>query len=167
MLSIIVAVAKNNVIGKDNRLLWNLPGDLKRFKDITTGKSIIMGRKTFESLPFILPNRQHIVLTRDKNFVIEDDNVVIVNSIEELQSRLDKEKENFVIGGGEIYKLLLPYCDKLYLTLIDREFDGDTIFPNIDLNDWNRVNEVEENIIKENTMKENGIKYKFMDFIRK
>ncbi len=97
MLSIIVAKAKNDVIGNNNELIWHLPEDLKRFKELTTGHTIIMGRKTFESLGRILPNRKHVILTQNKNYKIENDNVEVVHEIEELQKYINEEEENFVI----------------------------------------------------------------------
>ena len=112
MLSIIVAMAKNNVIGKDNKLIWNLPDDLKRFKELTTGKNIIMGRKTFESLGRVLPNRKHIVLTKNKNWHYESDQVEVVNDIKDISKYIEDNNENFVIGGAEIYKMLIQYAKK-------------------------------------------------------
>ena len=108
MLSIIVAIAKNNVIGKDNKLIWHLPEDLKRFKRLTTNHNIIMGRKTFESLGRVLPNRKHIVLCNDMKLDINDENVEIMDNIDKLKEYEEAEEENFVIGGATIYKLLLP-----------------------------------------------------------
>ena len=105
MLSIIVAKAKNNIIGKDNAMLWKLPDDLKRFKEKTTGHIIIMGRKTFESLGGILPNRMHIILSRNPDFNIDSDYVKVVHSLLELQPYMDDEEEHFVIGGAIIYNL--------------------------------------------------------------
>ena len=108
MLSIIVAKASNDVIGGDNKLLWHISNDLKRFKEITSNHTIIMGRKTFESLPKVLPNRHHIVITRDKNFKVDSEEVTIVNDISDIISKFkDSEEEIFVIGGGEIYKALM------------------------------------------------------------
>lgn len=136
MLSIIVAFDNNYVIGKDNKLLWHIPEDLKRFKELTTDKTIIMGRKTFESLPSILSNRQHIIITKNKDFTIEDDRVSIFNSIEDVISLKNAKEEYFIIGGGEIYKLFLPYCKKLYITKIKANSKGDTYFPKIDFNKY-------------------------------
>lgn len=136
MLSIIVAMAKNRALGKDNKMLWYLPNDLKRFREITTGHKIIMGRKTFESLPGILPNRHHIVMTRNKSYKVEDDRVTVVHSINELMKMLNDEDEFFIIGGGEICSQLLPYTEKLYLTLLDEEFEADAFFPEIDMSRW-------------------------------
>ena len=113
MLSIIVAKAKNNIIGKNNRLLWSLPEDLKRFKELTTGHIIIMGRKTFDSLGRVLPNRKHIVFTQNPDFKIDNENVEVVHSMLEIKEYIDDENENFVIGGAMIYNLLLPYTKKI------------------------------------------------------
>ena len=125
MLSIIVAKAKNNVIGKDNKLIWHLSDDLKRFKTLTTGHTIIMGRKTFESLERVLPNRKHIVFTQNPDFKVEDENVEVVHSMLQIQEYIENEEEAFVIGGAVIYNLLMPYVKKMYVTEIDEEFDGE------------------------------------------
>jgi len=161
MLSIIVAIANNNVIGKDNKLIWYLPEDLKRFKQITTGKTIIMGRKTFESLGRVLPNRKHIVLTRNKEGLLEDKNVEYVTSLQQLQKYITSEEENIVIGGGVMYELLLPYTNKLYITKIDHNFDGDTFFPKIDYTKWELIEEIEG--IKD---EKNIYNYKYLTYIR-
>ena len=116
MLSIIVAKAKNNTIGKDNKLLWHISDDLKRFEELTTGHVIIMGRKTFESLGKVLPNRKHIVFSQNPDFKVNDENVEIVHSMLQLQEYIEDDKENFVIGGAIIYNLLMPYCKKMYVT---------------------------------------------------
>ena len=136
MLSIIVAKAKNNVIGKDNALIWHLPEDLKRFKNLTIGHTIIMGRKTFESLGKVLPNRHHVVLTNNSDFYVENENVEVINDINQLEKYINDKEENFVIGGASIYKLLLPYCKKMYITEINEDFDGDAMFPDIDMEKW-------------------------------
>ena len=162
MLSIIVAVAKNNVIGKDNKLIWHLPEDLKRFKRITSGKNIIMGRKTFESLGRILPNRKHIILCNDMEMNIDDDRVIVLDDISKLDSYINSDEENFVIGGATIYKLLMPLCDKLYITYIDKEFEGDVYFPEIDFNVWKEENK-EDGITNE----DNPYSYKYVTYIRK
>jgi dihydrofolate reductase len=137
MLTCIVAIGDNFAIGKKNDLLWHFSKDLKRFKRITGGSTIIMGRKTFESLPGILPNRHHIVFTQNKNFVVKDERVTVLHSKEELFSSLDDSKEYFVIGGGETYKLLLPYCNKIHLTQVHKEYDADVFFPKLNYSDWN------------------------------
>ena len=136
MLSIIVAIAKNHAIGKDNKLLWHLPEDLKRFKRMTTGHNIIMGRKTFESLGRVLPNRYHIILCNDTNLTIDDENVEILDDISKLDKYISSDEENFVIGGATMYKLLMPYAKKMYITEIDKEFDGDVYFPEINKEEW-------------------------------
>lgn len=150
MLSIVVAIAKNNAIGKDNKLLWRLPNDLKHFKQITTGHNIIMGRKTLESLPKLLPDRHHIVLTRDSEYKVSSEMVSVFNSVEELLKSLGGE-EYFVIGGGQIYRELLPYCNKLYLTVLDKEYEGDTYFPPINYDDWTVISE-EEGILDDKNL---------------
>ncbi|OOM16705.1 dihydrofolate reductase [Clostridium saccharobutylicum] len=163
MLSIIVAIAKNNVIGKDNKLIWHISEDLKRFKSITSGKSMIMGRKTFESLPGILPNREHIILTRDKNFKVNSDKVKVVNDLDTLIEKYSNcEDEVFVIGGAEVYKQLLPYAHKLYLTKIDTDFEGDTYFPQINYDEF-KSEFTSEKFADE----KNGLNYTFINLIRK
>lgn len=136
MLSIIVAKAKNNIIGKENKLIWNLPADLKHFKELTTGHTIIMGRKTFESLGRVLPNRKHIVFSQNPDFKVHDENVQVVHSMLEIQEYIENEEENFVIGGAMIYNLLMPYVTKMYITEIDQEFEGDAFFPRINPEIW-------------------------------
>lgn len=139
MLSLIVAKAKNNTIGKDNHLLWHIPDDLKRFKERTTGHTIIMGRKTFESLGGILPDRMHIILSRNPDFIIDSESVKVVHSLLELQPYMDDEEEHFVIGGAIVYNLLMPYCKKMYVTQLDKDFEGDTVFPKINEDVWKEV----------------------------
>ena len=136
MLSIIVAKAKNNIIGKDNALIWHLPEDLKRFKRLTTGHTIIMGRKTFESLGRVLPNRYHIILCIDAQMNINNENVEILEDISMLDKYVKDNEEHFVIGGATMYRLLMPMCSKMYITEIDKDFEGDVSFPEIDLNEW-------------------------------
>ncbi len=129
MITLIAACSSNRVIGKDNKLIWNVPGDLKRFKELTTGNPILMGRKTFDSIGRPLPKRTNIVVTRDKNWSKEG--VIIYNNIDEAISEYGNSNL-FVIGGGEIYSSLIDIADKIELTLIDKEFDGDSYFPEID-----------------------------------
>ncbi len=138
-LSIIVAISENNAIGKNNELLWHLPQDLKRFKAITTGHTIIMGRKTFDSIGKPLPNRRSVVITRDENF--HHEGVTVVHSIKEALATVASEKEVFIIGGGEIYKETLPLVDKIYLTTVHKSFEADTFFPKIDLSQWAIIEE--------------------------
>ena len=136
MLNLMVAVAENNVIGKDNKLIWHIPNDLKYFKSVTSGHKILMGRKTFQSLPGILPGRPHLVLTRDKKFNVDDERVTVLHGMEEVMPYVDSEEEVFVVGGAEIYKTLLPYCKKAYITRIKESFEGDAFFPHFDENMW-------------------------------
>lgn len=163
MLSISVAVAKNNIIGGDNRLLWHIPEDLKRFKENTMNKTMIMGRKTFESLPGILPGRTHVVLTRDKSFKVDSENVIVMHSLEEiLDNYSNTEEEAFIIGGGQFYTSTIDHCNKIYLTSINKDIKGDTYFPIINYDDWNIIYSSEEKINPKD-----GLPYKFIDLIRK
>ena len=136
MLSLIVAKAKNNIIGRNNSLIWHLPDDLKRFKALTTGHTIIMGRRTFESLGRVLPNRHHVILCNDMEMNVDNENVEILKDISELKDYMENDEENFIIGGATIYKLLMPYCSKMYITEIDKDFEGDVSFPEIDKEIW-------------------------------
>ena len=161
MLSIIVAKARNNTIGKDNKLLWYIPDDLKRFEELTTGHVIIMGRKTFESLGKILPNRKHIVFSQNPDFKVNDENVEIVHSMLQLQEYIEDDNENFVIGGAMIYNLLMPYVKKMYVTEIDKDFEGDTFFPRINENIWKEIS-------RESGKEElnNNLKYEYVVYER-
>ena len=161
MLSIIVAVAKNNVIGKDNKLIWHIPADLKHFKDITSGHTIIMGRKTFESLGRVLPNRKHVILCNDMELNIENENVEVLEDVSMVKKYVDDEEENFVIGGATIYRLLMPYADKLYITHINQEFDGDVTFPEINKDEWKVVSR-EKGVTDE----QNPYDYEFVNYER-
>ncbi|NNF18695.1 MAG: dihydrofolate reductase [Flavobacteriaceae bacterium] len=138
----IAAVADNNAIGKDNELLWRLPDDFKRFKELTTGHKIIMGRKTFESFPKPLPNRFHIVITRDKEYRIDHSDCQVVHSLEEALELTASEPLTYIIGGGEIYKMGMPHADCLEITRVHGEFDGDVYFPEIDPGAWTLQTEV-------------------------
>lgn len=138
--TIIVAAGENNAIGKDNDLIWHLSNDLKRFKRLTNGHHIIMGRKTFESFPKPLPNRTHIVITRQKNYKVPS-GVIVTNSLEDAFKIAKNDHQPFVIGGGEIYKQAMPYVDKLEITRVHASFDeADTFFPEIDKTKWKEVN---------------------------
>lgn len=130
----IAAVGQRNELGKDNKLIWHLPHDFKRFKALTSHHYIIMGRKTFESFPKPLPHRTHIVMTRQKNY--PDDNCIVVKTIEEAIKSVKDEGKAFVIGGGEIYKQFMPYVDKIELTRVHGEFEADTFFPSLDNENW-------------------------------
>ena len=136
-ISIIVAIAENDAIGKDNQLLWHIPADLKRFKAITTGHTIVMGRRTFESLPNgPLPKRRNVVISRH---AVAIPGCVMADSIEDAISKMEEGEENFVIGGAEVYRQFMPLADKLYLTLVHKEFDADTFYPAIDFDEWVEV----------------------------
>ncbi len=134
-ISIIVAIASNNAIGKDNDLLWHISKDLKRFKEITKGHNIIMGKRTYFSLPIRpLPNRTSIVITDVADEQI--DNCIMAYSIDDAVSKMDSTKENFIIGGGSVYDQFMPLADKLYLTRVHKDFEADTFFSEISLNEW-------------------------------
>ena len=141
MLSIIVAKAKNNIIGKDNKLLWNLPADMKRFKEITSGHVIIMGRKTLESIGKVLPNRKHIIFSQNRDLKYDDENVEVVHSMLEIKEYIDNDEENFVIGGAMIYNLLMPHVTKMYVTQVNKDFEGDAFYPKINEDVWQVVEE--------------------------
>jgi len=134
VISLIVAVSKNNVIGSDNKLLWHLPADLKHFKAITSNHTIIMGRKTYESIGRALPNRRNIIVTRQEDF-----NAPGCEIIHQLQDAIDLcegEPEVFIIGGGEIYRQSIHAADKIYITRVYKEFEGDATFPDFSLSEW-------------------------------
>ena len=165
-ISIIAAISENRALGKDNKLLWHIPEDLARFKELTTGHPVIMGRKTFESLGRSLPNRTNIVVTRDKMFEIPG--VVIARSLEEAleTAKREENKENkenrvnkvnreiFIIGGGQIYEQAIKFADKLYLTLVEGEYEADTFFP--DYSEFKKV-------VLEEPHESSGYKYKFLE----
>lgn len=140
MLTIIAAASENNALGKDNNLVWHLPNDFKRFKELTTGNYIIMGRKTFESFPKPLPNRTHIIITRQKNYIVPE-NCIIVSSLKNAIQLCPKNQESYIIGGGEIYEQSINNVDKIELTRVHTTIDADTFFPEIDLNIWKLVEE--------------------------
>ena len=132
-LSIIVAIAKNHTIGKDNKLLWHMPNDLKHFKDTTSGHTVIMGRKTFDSVGKPLPKRRNIVITRQ---AISIEGCEVVDSLQAAVALCKAEDEVFIVGGAEIYRQAIPLTDRIYLTIIDHEFDGDTFFPELNPDEW-------------------------------
>lgn len=157
MYTIIAAIGKNRELGRDNKLLWSLKGDLKFFKEKTTNHTIIMGRKTFESLGRLLPNRKHVVISSSNNFPEEVD---VYNNIESLLSHYkDTSEELFIIGGAKIYSEFIDYATKMYLTLVDGEFDADVYFPMFDEKDWTKT------VLSEN--EENGLKYKHVLYEKK
>lgn len=157
MYTIIAAIGKNRELGRDNKLLWSLKGDLKFFKEKTTNHTIIMGRKTFESLGRLLPNRKHIVISSSNDFPEEVD---VYNNIESLLSHYkDTSEELFIIGGAKIYSEFIDYATKMYLTLVDGEFDADVYFPMFDESEWTKT------VLSEN--EENGLKYKHVLYEKK
>jgi len=137
MLAIIVALGKNNEIGKDNKMPWHIKEDLQYFKEQTINKTIIMGRKTFESLPYVLPRRKHIVISRNPNYSNDEGNVFVENDIDNvINTYKNSEELAFIIGGGEIYKKAIDHCKYLYLTKIDANFDADVYFPAINYDEF-------------------------------
>ncbi len=133
----IAAAAEDNALGKDNDLLWHLPNDFRRFKKLTTGHSIIMGRKTFESFPKPLPNRKHIVITRDRNYIIDFEDCYIVHSVQAALEMVQEEPLAFIIGGGEIYRQAEKLSNSIELTRVHATFENaDTFFPKIDETIW-------------------------------
>jgi dihydrofolate reductase len=137
MITLIAAAAENNALGKDNDLLWHLPNDFKRFKEITSGHHIIMGRKTFESFPKPLPNRTHIIITRQKEYLVE--NCIVVHSLEDAIAIAPQNEEVFIIGGAQIYEQSIPLADKIDLTRVHTSLDADAFFPEFDTSEWNLV----------------------------
>ncbi|MEZ4854974.1 MAG: dihydrofolate reductase [Gelidibacter sp.] len=134
-LTLIVAAGENDAIGKNNQLIWHLSDDLKRFKTLTSGHCIIMGRKTFESFPKPLPNRTHIVISRQENYKVPE-GVIVVNTLEDAIDAAKNDKQPFVIGGGEIYRQAIAFASKIELTRVHESFDADTFFPKIDDSIW-------------------------------
>ena len=158
-ISIIAAIAENNVIGKNNDLIWHISEDLKRFKSITSGHTIIMGRKTYESLPFKpLPRRKNIVIS-SKNIKFEG--AVTVKSPKEAIDLCKNEDEIFICGGAAIYEAFLPKAEKFYLTQVHESFSGDTFFPEINFDDWLILNSVDNKHDKKT-----GFRYSFKNMIK-
>ena len=159
-LSIVVAMGGNRLIGKDNHLPWHLPADLAFFKKLTTGNTILMGRKTFDSIGRPLPSRRNIIITRNTN--IEITGCEVVNSIEEALSLVQGETEVMVIGGAKLYQQILPIADRLYITQIEGEFDGDAYFPSYNEAEWSQIS-IDSREPDEN----NHHKYHFITFDRR
>ena len=158
MVSIIAAVGKNNELGLNNNLIWHLSGDMKFFKTMTTGKTVIMGRKCFESLPNILPNRKNIIITSNPNYKVNG--AIIINSIKDVITYIENNDEDiFIIGGAKIYEEFLPYVQNIYLTEINAESLADVYFPNFDKNNFNKE------ILATN--EEKGIKYQMCLYRKK
>lgn len=160
IVSSIVAIAENNGIGKDNQLLWRLPADLKHFKEITTGHTVIMGRKTYESVGKPLPNRRNIIITR--NTSLEIPGVEVVNDLEQALALCNADEEVFIVGGAEIYKMAMPATDRIYLTVVHGTFDADTFFPTIDTSVWK-----ETDIVNNEADEKNPFAYTFSTLVRK
>lgn len=139
-ISLIAAIASNRALGKDNNLLWHISEDLRHFKETTTGCVVIMGRLTYESMGRLLPKRTNVIVTRNTDYAVEG--AVMVHSLEEAFEKFASEKEIFVIGGGEIYKASLPLADRVYLTEVQKEYDADTFFPELDPTVWRESSRV-------------------------
>ena len=161
MITLIAAASENNILGKDNTLVWHLPNDFKRFKTLTTGHCIIMGRKTFESFPKPLPNRTHIVITRQNNYSIPH-GVCVVNTLEAALEIAKKDTQPFIIGGGEIYKLALDIADKIELTRVHTIINGDTYFPEINPTDWKLIS-----TIKHEKDEKHAYAFSYLSYVRK
>ena len=159
-ITLVAAIASNNVIGKENSLPWNIPEDLKRFKQMTSGHTILMGRKTFDSIGRPLPNRQNIVMTRDKNF--EQEGIKVINDFDEALELIKESNEDvFVIGGSKIYELFEPVANSLAITRILKDFEGDAFFPDINWDLWQI--EKEENFFDEKS----NIECKLIEYSKK
>ncbi len=160
-LSYIVAIAQNRAIGCENKLLWHIPGDLKRFKKLTMGHTVIMGRSTYESLPVKpLSGRKNIVMTH--NTTLDFPGCITTHSVEETLNMLEPDQEHFVIGGAQIYDAFMPYVDKLILTIVHKDFAADTFFPEIDFSQWTEV--YREDIVDACEL---GFDYSYIDYVRK
>ncbi|MBI4452035.1 dihydrofolate reductase [Candidatus Woesearchaeota archaeon] len=152
-VSLIAALGKNGAIGNENKLIWRIPADMKRFKELTTGKSVVMGRKTFESIGRPLPNRKNIVITSDRNYKAEG--CTVVHSLDDAL-RAAGDGEVMIIGGAQIYAEFLPKADKMYLTMIEKEFEGDAYFPEYSKDEWKEISREEH--------ADGSLRYSFVDF---
>ena len=160
-ISIFVAIAENNAIGKDNDLLWHISEDLKRFKQLTKGHYVIMGKRTYFSLPVRpLPHRTNMVITDIDGEQIDD--CLMAYSIENAIEKMDIEKENFIIGGGSIYRQFMPYAQKLYITRVHKDFEADTFFPEISPEEWKLT---ESRLVSNDP--QNDFTYSFEIYLRK
>ena len=157
-VSIIVAVAKNGVIGKNNTLPWHLPEDLKRFRALTTGHHIIMGRKTYESLGRLLPGRTTVIVTRNQGYQLEG--ALVAYSLEAAMALCKNDNEAFLIGGAELYQTGIKLANKLYLTEIDLDIAGDAFFPEFDESEWQEIS-------REAHASAQGLSYRYITYIRK
>ncbi|HET7577772.1 MAG TPA: dihydrofolate reductase [Bacillales bacterium] len=160
MISFLLAMGKNRVIGKDNGMPWHLPADLAFFKKKTMGNTIVMGRKTHESIGKALPGRKNVVVTRDTNY--EAEGCTVVHSVDEARELFGNDDEVFVIGGTKLFNTFFSYADRLYVTYINEEFEGDTFFPEIDDTKWKRTS-VEQGVKNE----KNPYEYSFIVYDRK
>ena len=162
MITIIAAIGKNNELGKDNDLIWHLPADLKRFKKITSGHHILMGRNTFESIGKPLPNRTSVIITRKENYFI--DGCLSANSIEKAIELANHDEAAFIIGGAQIYKQALKsnLVDKLDITIVHHNFEADVFFPKIDLNIWKEINREDFKADEKNKYD-----YSFVSYVKK
>ena len=156
IISLIAALGRNRVIGKDNSLPWKLPADMKRFKELTTGKPVVVGRKTFESIGKALPNRKNIILTRDKDF--KANGCIVVYSVDEALRACKEDNELMVIGGEQIFRQFLPIANKMYLTIISGDFDGDAHFPKYKKEEWKALKREEH--------KNEQYKFVFVELVR-
>ena len=163
MIAVIVAVARNGAIGKDNGLLWHISADLKRFKALTGGHTVLMGRRTYDSLPKKpLPNRKHLILTSDAGYPVPEGGLRLSGLADcKAYFAAHPDEDIFIMGGGQVYEQLLPYADSLYLTEVRADFEADTFFPSIDAAQW-RVAEEGAWTLDENS----GLTYRFVDYKR-
>lgn len=159
ILSLIAAVSRNNVIGHDNRLVWHMPADLKHFKNLTSGHSIIMGRKTFESIGKPLPNRRNIIVTRQQDF--EAEGCEVFNNLQAAIDACENEDEVFIIGGEQIFSQSIPAADKIYLTRIYKDFEGDIKFPEFSLSEWRLTK-----YLRHHADEKNPFEYSFSEYER-
>ncbi|MGO3182739.1 MAG: dihydrofolate reductase [Aequorivita sp.] len=161
MITMIAAAGENNALGKDNAMIWHLPDDFKRFKKLTSGHYIIMGRRTFDSLDKALPHRTNVVITRNKNY--KKEGAVVVHSMKEALEISKEDSQPFIIGGGEIYKMGLPFADKIELTRVHGTFEeSDTFFPEFSEDNWKLISEVEHG-----TDKKHKYSFTFETWVRK
>ena len=157
-ISIIVAVAKNGVIGQNNTLPWHLPEDLKRFRALTTGHHIIMGRKTYESLGRLLPGRTTVIVTRNQDYQLEG--AMVAHSLEAAITLCQNDNEAFLIGGAELYQAGIKLANKLYLTEIDLDIAGDAFFPEFDLSEWQEISREAHTSVQ-------GFGFSYITYVRK
>lgn len=156
-LAVIAAVARNGVIGQNNQLPWRLPEDLSRFKALTMGHHIIMGRKTYESLGRLLPGRTTVIVSRNPHYAV--DGAIVVNSLEKALAACEGDDQPYMIGGAELYRQALPLAQRLYLTRIEQDYEGDAWFPEYEVTEW-------KEIARQACTSSTGLEYSFVDYIR-